>query len=366
MTYGSARRQLDVPYVTGVQDADVQREIDYCSKEDSAVPNGVKIYLGNKRSVLFESLWPNVINCVTARDALSIVKDQKPELYFLKRKSLCESFDAEFGKCTQALFSNFNVSHENVWDNLTHVFIGPTGIGKSNFALAHFKKPVHVTNYQNFSRISENPDITDGVVIDDVELCKLSGHKLLQLVDKQFEHGVDAKYGYGYIPAMLPRIVVLNSMEYFWPSGISSTLRSAINRRIKVHFYNARLYDTNVEVSTDIYSSIYKPSSDIKLAPKKVSPIPSKPIISTTDSNDPMWMSKKRLKQSDDIVETSIKKEVDVTKTCRNMGMKTPLPEQYEGFLKWLERKKNKELIEYINVDKLYKTDVDDSDYEDL
>jgi len=48
------------------------------------------------------------------------------------------------------------------------------------------------------------------------------------------------------------------------------------------------------------------------------------------------------------------------------MGMRDPLPEQYDGFLKWLERKKNKELIEYIDVDKLYKTDMDDSDYDDL
>ena len=94
---------------------------------------------------------------------MAIIKENKPELYILKRKLLQEGLDQEFGHSTTAKHTKFNINFQDVWDLKTHLFIGPTGIGKTNYALSHFKAPVHITNLQNFSRISENPDLSENI-----------------------------------------------------------------------------------------------------------------------------------------------------------------------------------------------------------
>jgi len=156
MTYGSARRQLDVPYVTGVPEEDIQAAIAYCSKDDTRVEGGVRIYLGQRKYVTLESVWPSVLRSDTVKEAMNLIKSSKPELFFLKRKQLAESFECEFGHKTESIHKTFTQDPKNVWDEFTHIFIGPTGIGKTNFALHHFTKAVHVTNMQNFGRVSDD------------------------------------------------------------------------------------------------------------------------------------------------------------------------------------------------------------------
>lgn len=61
--------------------------------------------------------------------------------------------------------------------------------------------------------------------------------------------------------------------------------------------------------------------------------------------------------------------QVDIYDEAERIGMKSPLPQQYESFLKWLERKKKREIASYIDVSKFNDPDnkkiiidLDDSD----
>ena len=96
----------------------------------------------------------------------------------------------------------------------TFVFIRPTGIGKSNFDLSHFSRPLHVTCRQDF-------DKCDGVVIDDVVLHNRDPEEVIQLIDLQFTTSINVKYGMGILKAGFPRITYTNGLEMFSMAGIA-------------------------------------------------------------------------------------------------------------------------------------------------
>ena len=50
---------------------------------------------------------------------------------------------------------------------------------------------------------------------------------------------MNVKYGMAKIPKFLPRIVVLNSQEYFWLPRIGIDLHEAIARRSEMFFLTA-------------------------------------------------------------------------------------------------------------------------------
>ena len=73
------------------------------------------------------------------KNALAIIKKHDPKNFILKRQSLVECFNTLYGDPTLKIFTTFTESVVNVYDHRTHVFEGPTGIGKTSFAMSHFE-----------------------------------------------------------------------------------------------------------------------------------------------------------------------------------------------------------------------------------
>ena len=224
-------------------------------------------------------------------------------------------------------------------------------------------------------------------MIDDIELSKLSPHRLLQLVDKDYEHGIDVKYGYGYIPAHLPRIICLNSMDFFWNPSISPILRQAISRRIKIHIFTKKLFSVSDKLLLPNNNCTkYKPHPSLNLEPKEASPMNKQAIIIPEICQPLGWMSKAMLKSAK-VKENDIEKipetmpiidpeqltpsKIDIFDEANKIGMAEPLPKQYKSFLKWLQMKKKREIIDYIDLKKFEEPaekkiviDLDDRDNE--
>lgn len=135
--------------------------------------------------------------------------------------------------------SDFNVPPLDFSNMKSKVLIGPTSLGKTQFAKAHFNNPVRVTIKQDLSDINEN---TDGLIIDDLTFCKNNPLEFLHLLDMRESTSTRVLYGRAYIPEGMPRIFTANSEEVFWPEGARPETSDAYLKRCEVIHYHSKLY----------------------------------------------------------------------------------------------------------------------------
>lgn len=94
-------------------------------------------------------------------------------------------------------------------DFRTMVFQGPSGIGKTQFAKAHFKKPLLVSRMDQVKLLDETHD---GIVFDDMNFCELDRTAQIHLVDWDEERHIPARYNDAIIPAETKKIFTTNVM----------------------------------------------------------------------------------------------------------------------------------------------------------
>lgn len=175
-------------------------------------------------------------------EALQLIEQENITYYIAQSAKLRIYFTQLFDKPDLGLYelSSFTrppISFDTckVW-----IFVGETNLGKTQFALAHFKAPVLVRCKQDYVRYKDN--VTDGLVLDDIGFRTWRPETLLHTVESETAVTFDVKYGSVRIPANMPRIICINTMEAFWPDNIFDEHRDAINRRIQIlNVYN-KLY----------------------------------------------------------------------------------------------------------------------------
>lgn len=118
----------------------------------------------------------------------------------------------------------------------SHIFAGPTGIGKTQFALAHFKQPMLISHIDQLGIIDWAN--CDGLVFDDMHFEGSNEGKgrwatcsQIHLVDVDMKRAINIKYGYAEIPAHTKKIFTTNV-----EGGMCVDLATdAISRRCTVH-----------------------------------------------------------------------------------------------------------------------------------
>ena len=120
--------------------------MDYVQKVDSRVPGGQRYGFGtSKRRGVGDDFWRDFLSCTSVAEGLRMVEEEKP-LDFIKMASKLEqTLVRRFGNVTKAKFNTDWKFPFVSFEGLTVVFIGPTGIGKTNFAFSHFERPLRVT-----------------------------------------------------------------------------------------------------------------------------------------------------------------------------------------------------------------------------
>lgn len=127
-----------------------------------------------------------------------------------------------------------------------HVLLmGPTGVGKTQFALAHFKHPLLVKDKEDYRRFT---DQTDGIVMDDIAFKTWLPETLLKLVDTLCTITQQVKYGSVRIPGKIKRIICVNNIDVFWPNGICDDHKRAIARRVDAYYAPKPLFGTSISV----------------------------------------------------------------------------------------------------------------------
>lgn len=205
--------------------------------------------LGGRDAILEEALkFDNsleAMNYIKQKDRLWYISSQKQIRQFIDGEIIDRSnrgtYDA--GQFNTPLLDLQSTDHKHK----AVVLIGPTGMGKTQWALAHFKNPVHIRDKNDYARIT---DVTDGLVLDDLDQMHWHPLSLLKLVECETNVTMNVKYGAKIIRAGMPRFIIANSWELFWPQNFRTESIDAVERRVVSYVVKAKLYGATTSQPT--------------------------------------------------------------------------------------------------------------------
>ena len=95
-------------------------------------------------------------------------------------------------------------------NGFSHVVLGRAGIGKTQYALAHFNAPLfcsHIDDLKDF-----HPRVHDGIVFDDMDFKHLPRTAQIHITDYNQSRSIHVRYGRARIPARTKKIFVCNEI----------------------------------------------------------------------------------------------------------------------------------------------------------
>jgi len=108
---------------------------------------------------------------------------------------------------------------------------GEPGIGKTQFALAHFKNPLMVSHMDDLTKLTS---AHDGIVFDDMAFTHIPRTGQIHLVDQDFTRSIHVRYTTAQIPKGMKRVFTTNVEG----GRIMDIDDGAIDRRINVLHLN--------------------------------------------------------------------------------------------------------------------------------
>lgn len=156
------------------------------------------------------------------------VQERYTTLWALFIRKMCSPNVARY-KAT-----DFNVPLLDMTSELTVVIIGTTGLGKTQYAKAHFDNFVHVREKNDYERILPS---TECLIVDDVDSQDWKPMTFLRLIDVENDVTMNVKYSSRRIPAQLPRFILANHFKLLIPAKAMDVTIDAMLRRCR--FYEA-------------------------------------------------------------------------------------------------------------------------------
>ena len=122
-----------------------------------------------------------------------------------------------------------------LWEPITdwsfsHIIHGEPGIGKTEFAIAHFKVPLVVSHIDDLRQF--DPTVNDGIVFDDMEFGHIPRSAQIHICDQTLPRSIHIRYACALIPAHTRKVFTTNN-----PGGVifkDMGIDKAIDRRIRV------------------------------------------------------------------------------------------------------------------------------------
>lgn len=216
----------------------IPEKIQYLLKHNT--PKG----FNNKTKDLELSCFQKLVNreYESREEAIEDFKRREARTFLMQSASLMSKIGYYYpSNPYQAKYTldEFNVPPLDFSNMRSKVLIGPTNIGKTQFAKAHFHNPVRVTIKQSLADVT---DETDGLIIDDMTFCKNNPVEFLHMLDMRESCDTRVLYGKAFIREGMPRIFTANSEEVFWPETVRPETLAAYKTRVDVIHYHSNLW----------------------------------------------------------------------------------------------------------------------------
>ena len=228
------------PHVQGVGPSkkDRERVIHYTQKD--------KLYIASTHLINFDSEandkgWAvEMNNAPSVRAGMLTLQEKYPQTYYMYGERVEQGLKRRLGKSAIVRYSLSDFSCPPLDLTKAVVLFGNANIGKTQFALAHFKYSLLVTRMDDLKKISLR---TDGIVFDqmcfthsDTKKLNLTADETINLLDMELERSSPARYGDASIPAGMPRVFTTNrkanSGEPIFPKGCNAAEQDGIDRRV--------------------------------------------------------------------------------------------------------------------------------------
>ncbi len=204
----------------------------YCSKTETRKNGKEPFFLG--QSLVVErksSKLANAISALKGGMSLREVAINHSEAWVRHNRGLADlstKLRTIIHKPAFAL-SSFKWPPIKDWSR-THIFWGQPGVGKSEFALAHFNAPLVVSHIDDLRQFDQT--VHDGIVFDDMNFDHIPRSAQIHITDQTLPRSIHIRYSTALIPAHTRKIFTTNNDRGFIFKDQDSD--AAIKRRIKV------------------------------------------------------------------------------------------------------------------------------------
>lgn len=207
---------------------DSYKLLEYIGKSSTTRPDGVIWEIGNISSFTKSKVYgAKMSNNDLHRLALEsgsfeagvlLWQTRKPFDYAKNKSSIDQALRYEYPEMMKIYpAESFNRPLEKFEPprRMTKLFVGPSGIGKTQFAKAHFKYPLYITHNEDYKKWSK---LTDGVIIDDIKKSSCGAETMIRELNAEENQTKNVKYGSAEIKKGIRRIYILNDITSFFPS----------------------------------------------------------------------------------------------------------------------------------------------------
>ena len=222
---------------SGVKDR--QRVINYTQKDKEYIASP---HLMNFDAEATDKGWAVEMNQATSVYAgMRTLQSKYPQTYYMYGERIEKGLKRRLGVATKVRYALTDFTCAALDLTKAVVLHGESNIGKTEFALAHFERPLLITRIDDLKKIT---DQTDGLVFDQMRFIhpeaprklNLTPDEVINLLDLAHTRSIPARYGDSTIPEGLPRIFTTNRRvpmrEPIFAFGENHAEQQGIDRRV--------------------------------------------------------------------------------------------------------------------------------------
>lgn len=212
----------------------------YCTKDEKFWEHGELNITGHvPKKETVNDIYKEAMDAPNLEKAMLVIAEKRPRDYALFSDTIERSLRKLKPEYAKAIYdiSMFN-QPPLTFNKMAILLWGETNTGKTQYALAHFKKPLLVRHLDALSTFKDH----DGIVFDDIELKNRPPNSIIHLLDWDCPSSIHIRYKVAYIPAETRKIFTSNLENPFYENNTEQLVMDAIERRLEKHNILNKLY----------------------------------------------------------------------------------------------------------------------------